>query len=172
MPKLKRASSSSSVSQVKKWKRTQREDLVKRQQERHRDLHRHQQDSSDNFDPRVCQDFEERRRQRDAEANRNARCDPERRREEQRRNTTAHRRVRMEEPERRKEEQNCDTTAHRRVCMEEPERRREEQNRDITAHRIAREDPSRRMAEQQHNSLQHREARSDPNLTTERKSSR
>ena len=131
MPKLKRASSSSSVSQANKWKRTQREDPVK---ERQRDSLRYQPDSSDNSSPCGCQDSEERRRQHDAEAHRNARRDPERRREEQHRDTTAHRRVRMEEPERRREEQNRDTTVHRRVRIEEPERRRVEQNRDTTPH--------------------------------------
>ena len=70
---------------------------------------------------------EQRRRECDAEAHRNARCDPARRQLEQERNTAAHQGVCMEDPERRRDEQEPNTAARQRVCMEEPERRRDEQ---------------------------------------------
>ena len=70
----------------------------------------------------------------------------------------------MEEPERRKEEQRRDTMPINEFVWRNLERRREEHNYHNTiARRIACENPSRRMAEQQCDSLQHREARSDLN---------
>ena len=69
MPKLKRASSAHVASQAKRRKKNQRE------LQHEGDLPRHQ---------------EQRRRERDAEAHRNARCDPVRRQQEQERNTDAH----------------------------------------------------------------------------------
>ena len=68
------------MSQAKKWKRTQLEDPVKHQQERQRGLLRHRKIQV--TIPIDVAESEERRRQRDTEAHKNARRDPERRREE------------------------------------------------------------------------------------------
>ena len=132
MPKLKRSSSSKATSKAKKQKRMERLQAAERRQQ---DLG----DTSDqNHDAGL--ECKERRRDRNTEARRNARLDPERRQEE---------RIR-------------DLVARRRLRQEDPERRQEEQVRNTEAHRIAREDPIRRMEERQQNTLQHREARSDP----------
>lgn len=103
MPKLKCVSSSHSASQAKKRKKNQREDPVKRQQERQCDSLRHQlnlnrQDRSDS------EERGERRRERNTEAHRTACLDTERIQQEQGRNTAAHRQVRLRNPERRREE--------------------------------------------------------------------
>ena len=88
--------------------------------------------------------------------------DQERRRDEQNRDTIARRQVRLEDPERRQREQEKDTAARRQVRLEDPERRQREQERDTAAHQVARRDPVTRMNEQQSDQERRREARTDP----------
>ena len=134
MPKFKRASSSYSLSRAKKRMKTQRDDPVKRQQERLRDSSRHHLDSSHS---RSREDPEERRRQRNTEARRTSRLDPERRRDEQEQNTATRRQVRLANTE----------------------RRRAEQERDTAARRVSRQDPAIRMEEQQINNARRQQVR-------------
>ena len=95
-------------------------------------------------DRSIDQDCEERRHERNTEVHRIARLDPVRR-QEQSRDSAAHRRHRLDDPERRQEEQARDTAAHRRVCLENTERRHEEQARDMAARkRACQEDTERR----------------------------
>ena len=109
MPKLKHAPSSYSLSQAKKCKKTQREDPVKRQQE----SIRRQLRSSNS---RCREDPEERRRQQNTETHRTACLDPERRQEEQERNTAVRQQVRIENLDTRRVEQERDTVARRLSC--------------------------------------------------------
>ena len=156
MPKLKRSSSSQASSKAKK----QRMERLQVAERRQKDLGH----TSDGNAGRRC---EGERRLRNTEARRIAHLDPQRRQEEQIRDSAARRRLRLEDAQRRQEEQARDTAARQRVRLEDPERRQEEQARDTPAHRLVREDPIRRMEEQQQNMLQHREARSDQGYRTQ-----
>ena len=100
MPKLKRASSSYSLSQAKKRKKTQRDDPVRRHQERLRDSLRRQRHSSSSYSRN---DRQERRRLCNTEERQTSRLDPERRTEQER--DTAARRLSRQDPHRRIEEQ-------------------------------------------------------------------
>ena len=77
MPKQKRASSALCARQAKKRKRSQRQDPVKQEGERNA---RRSQYPRSHSSPEVSLD--ERRRERDAEAHRSARLDPQRRQQE------------------------------------------------------------------------------------------
>lgn len=102
MPKLKhkRASSALCARQAKKRKRNQRE----REQRAQHETRQHQHSCSH---PSSEASSEERRRELNAVVHRSARLDPERRQQEQERDTAARKQLRINNPERRQEEQVC-----------------------------------------------------------------
>ena len=94
MPKLKRTSSALCARKAKKRKRSQRQE---------------RQHYNPRSDSNSEASFEESRRDRNAEAHRSARHDPEKRQLERERDSAAHREMRLQNQERRQEEQERDT---------------------------------------------------------------
>ena len=136
MPKLKRKSASKAASEAKKRKEIQREDPLKRQQERQRDSLRHLRSSANRDDSYSPLGSVQRRRERNTETHQISRLDSERRREEQIRDTAAH-----------------------RTAREDPRRIIEEQQRDLLQHREARSDPEYRAQEQHINNARRQQVR-------------